>query len=243
LADNSSFNPQLAAKPIHIAPLQSQTFADSQAETHTEQSHRAERFLKMLDKLSELVHRQAARLASALGRALDHDKINGIARNFQRTSDDTEVTWFQIGESSVGMADPDAEWDRVMAGYKRPAVMPSTNVSEIEKAFRAQGPVQWERIRPLGGGGQSDVFLVRSPARTSERASCLQKIRQTLDEDKRGELAEAIWSYARPESSSELGALKIFKIPPADGMTPAPGPIAPSPSKSILAHRRSDWGR
>jgi hypothetical protein len=31
-----------------------------------------------------------------------------------------------------------------------------------------------EQIRPLGGGGQSDVFLVRSQARASERASCLQ---------------------------------------------------------------------
>jgi serine/threonine protein kinase len=140
-----------------------------------------------------------------------------------RPPDDTEVTWFQIGESSVAMADPETEWDRVMAGYKRPTVAQSGRVDEIERAFRTQGQVQWERIRPLGGGGQSDVFLVRSPARTSERASCLQKIRKTLDEDKRAELAEAIWSYARPESLSELGALKVFKIPPEGSVVPPLG--------------------
>ncbi len=31
--------------------------------------------------------------------------------------------------------------------------------------------------------------------------------------DKRAELAEAIWSYARPDRPSELGALKVFRIP------------------------------
>src|ERR1700722_10234664 len=54
LPDNSTFNPQLAVKPVHVAPLQSQTFTNSQAETHTKQSHRAKRFLKMLNELAEL---------------------------------------------------------------------------------------------------------------------------------------------------------------------------------------------
>jgi hypothetical protein len=31
LTDNSALNPQLAVKPAHIAPLQSQAFTDSQA--------------------------------------------------------------------------------------------------------------------------------------------------------------------------------------------------------------------
>jgi serine/threonine protein kinase len=130
----------------------------------------------------------------------------------------TEVVWFQIGEGAISMANPDTEWDRVMTGYRRPIAVPSADVDEIEKALRAQGKVQWERIRSLGSGGQSEVFLVRSPARTSERADCLHKIRKTLDEDKRAEFAEAIYAYARTESPAELGALKLFKIPPEGGM-------------------------
>jgi len=86
LTDNSAFNPQLAVKPIHVAPFQSQAFTDSQAETHTEESHRAEWFLKMLHKLSELIHRQTARLMSALRRSFDHYKVNRISRNLQRTA-------------------------------------------------------------------------------------------------------------------------------------------------------------
>src|SRR5229473_4287375 len=86
LTDNCAFNSQLAVKPIHITPLQSQALTDSEAETYTEQSHRAEWFLKMLNELSELIHRQAARLPRALGRPFDHHKVNGITRNLQHTT-------------------------------------------------------------------------------------------------------------------------------------------------------------
>jgi serine/threonine protein kinase len=72
---------------------------------------------------------------------------------------------------------------------------------------------KWDRIRPLGGGGQSDVFLVRRPDRSVERDQCLARIRTALDGDKREELATAIYAYARPDTEAELGALKIFKIP------------------------------
>ncbi len=94
-----------------------------------------------------------------------------------------------------------------------------------EKLSAVHGPnAQWERIEPLGKGGQSDVFLVRNPARSAERAKCLDKIRVALDGDKRAELATAIWSYARPDVPSELGALKVFKIPPEGmGLPPPPG--------------------
>jgi hypothetical protein len=85
-------------------------------------------------------------------------------------------------------------------------------------------PADWEEIKPLGGGGQSDVFLVRNRERQSERANCLKGIRSALDGDKRAELAVAIWSYARPDLPSELGALKVFKIPPED-----PARLAPIP--------------
>jgi serine/threonine protein kinase len=78
----------------------------------------------------------------------------------------------------------------------------------------------WELIEPpLGEGGQSVVYLARTPARGAERAKCLEQIRLALDGDKRPELATAIWSYARPDHSSELGALKIFKI--REGGAPA----------------------
>lgn len=83
----------------------------------------------------------------------------------------------------------------------------------------------WETIKPLGGGGQSDVFLVRSSKRQSERANDLVKIRFAIDGDKRSDLADAIWSYVRPESPSELGALKQFRIAPetSEHFTAQPG--------------------
>jgi serine/threonine protein kinase len=70
----------------------------------------------------------------------------------------------------------------------------------------------WEEIERLGGGGQSDVFLVRRPERRSERRENLRDIRNALDADKRATLATAIYSYARPDTPSELGALKVFKV-------------------------------
>jgi serine/threonine protein kinase len=71
----------------------------------------------------------------------------------------------------------------------------------------------WEEIERLGGGGQSDVYLVRNPKRRADRAKCLEQIRSALDRDKRGELATAICSYAREDFPSERGALKAYKIP------------------------------
>jgi len=81
----------------------------------------------------------------------------------------------------------------------------------------------WEEISDLGGGGQSKVSLVRNSARQDERANCLKKIQSALDGAKNAELAAAIWSFARPDIPSELGALKLFKIPPkGSGLPPPP---------------------
>jgi len=77
----------------------------------------------------------------------------------------------------------------------------------------------WEIVEPLGGGGQSDVFLVRSPARVARRAMCLEEIKTALEVDRGGELPTAIWNYAHPELTEELGALKQFKIPPKSSTT------------------------
>src|SRR5271169_6357630 len=81
---------------------------------------------------------------------------------------------------------------------------------------------EWEIIERLGGGGQSDVYLARNPGRAAEREKCLKEIRTALDGDKRAELATAIWTYARPDSQGELGALKHYKIPPKGSTLPPP---------------------
>ena len=75
---------------------------------------------------------------------------------------------------------------------------------------------EWERIRRIGSGGQSDVHLVRNSKRVADRTLYLTRIRQhaggcTLEGA--AELADATWNYSRPEESSELGALKLFSIP------------------------------
>jgi tRNA A-37 threonylcarbamoyl transferase component Bud32 len=116
--------------------------------------------------------------------------------------DQTEVEWFQISETVANLPDPKLAWDRAMTGYRR------SGSTEPE----AQEEAQWEQIRPLGKGGQSEVFLVRSPARVAQRAECLRTIRAALDQDRRADLAVSMWLYARPDSVSELGAMKVFKI-------------------------------
>jgi serine/threonine protein kinase len=75
----------------------------------------------------------------------------------------------------------------------------------------------WEKIGTLlGEGGQSEVYLARSPKRSKERQRCLQSIDASLRLKTGGpELANEIYSYARPDLPSELGALKVFKIPAA----------------------------
>ncbi|MGB9121404.1 MAG: protein kinase family protein [Candidatus Angelobacter sp.] len=82
----------------------------------------------------------------------------------------------------------------------------------------------WEVIKPLGGGGQSEVFLVRNPERQKQRAQCIEKIKQALalpatrqsmitrlPADEAAQLlSEAITEHERLELPSELGALKSF---------------------------------
>jgi serine/threonine protein kinase len=120
--------------------------------------------------------------------------------------DEIEVATFNVAETVSNMPNPENQWDRVMAGFKRfMAPDPSDKQPSSET-------VEWEHIRRLGGGGQSDVFLVRSPARVTQRTVCLQTIRTALGSDREAELAEAVWEYSRPDLPSELGAKKIFKI-------------------------------
>jgi serine/threonine protein kinase len=133
--------------------------------------------------------------------------LNVLSTFGYRQPGETELESFQIGEAVMNMPNIENQWDNAMAGFKQS--MPS---SPIVRTSLQQETAQWEHIRRIGGGGQSDVFLVRSPARVTQRAVCLQTIRTALDGDKRADLAEAIWAYSRSESLSELGAKKIFKI-------------------------------
>jgi serine/threonine protein kinase len=106
-----------------------------------------------------------------------------------------------------------------------PVAHPTTKevVAEVSYAQTISGGVRgdWEIIgEPLGSGGQSTVYLVRSPKRTSERQRSIDVILSfnqpaaTLDSraKRTGEFAEAIASYARNELPSDLGAMKVFKL-------------------------------
>lgn len=76
---------------------------------------------------------------------------------------------------------------------------------------------EWEVVGPLGSGGQSEVYRVRTPKRVRERQSCLPAIRIYSGGDDGAPLAEAIYKYARPDNHDELGALKHFSKVPAKG--------------------------
>jgi serine/threonine protein kinase len=93
----------------------------------------------------------------------------------------------------------------------------------------------WEEIERLGGGGQSDVFLVRAPARVHRRREIVEDILRSnlwapiaspseTHEGRADRLARGLWEYARPDSDAELGALKVFKIPPDNNLRLSPQP-------------------
>ena len=85
---------------------------------------------------------------------------------------------------------------------------------------------EWERVKkePLGEGGQSKVYLVRTPERTKQRRRSLEIINShapMLTGTKESisshnlEYVEAIRDYTRPDLPEELGAMNDKKtIPP-----------------------------
>lgn len=79
---------------------------------------------------------------------------------------------------------------------------------------RWRGASDWEEIRPLGQGGQSEVFLVRNSARIAERKKHLDKLMelsgQGFNEIRAQQFTEATLGYGRGENPSELGALKVY---------------------------------
>jgi serine/threonine protein kinase len=81
----------------------------------------------------------------------------------------------------------------------------------------------WERVRTtkLGEGGQSEVYLVRTPERAKQRARSFDIVNSyaspnTQTEEIRSkinrEYLEAIRDYTRSDLSTELGAMKEFKL-------------------------------
>jgi serine/threonine protein kinase len=81
-----------------------------------------------------------------------------------------------------------------------------------------KGATEWEEISRCGGGGQSDVFLVRNSQRIAERKKHLAKLMelsgQGFNEVRAQQFVEATLGYGREERTSELGALKVYKPRP-----------------------------
>jgi serine/threonine protein kinase len=84
------------------------------------------------------------------------------------------------------------------------------SVTREQRSMKNAGT--WEELKKIGGGGQSDVFLVRSPQRVSERTTALKTITMAVGRPESAALAEAVASYGRLETPSDLGAMKKFKI-------------------------------
>jgi len=83
----------------------------------------------------------------------------------------------------------------------------------------------WEAIEPpLGKGGQSVVYLARTPKRVAERDNCFKTLKELSGQGLHNpavaeRFARASFELARPELHEELGALKVFAV--RDGGAPA----------------------
>lgn len=151
----------------------------------------------------------------------------GILSGYQgRNDQQVDVIPVNINEY-IYEKDPEKLWDAFTRRHDplpQPASAATVNPSPLQKPKYGG----WEIIERLGGGGQSDVFLVRAPKRKLQRESYLDRLGKMSGKsyDSRGaaEVAEALWNYARPELPEELGALKQFKIPPESSMALSPRP-------------------
>jgi serine/threonine protein kinase len=76
---------------------------------------------------------------------------------------------------------------------------------------------RWEKVKELGSGGQSTVYLARNPKRSQERGLAVVRLQILSDGAKHEELLKLGYELNRPELPEELGALKIFKFRPGSG--------------------------
>lgn len=149
----------------------------------------------------------------------------GLLQSSQgRSEQQTDVIPVTINEY-IYEKDPETIWDQfIHRNDPLPQLAATVNPAPLQKEKYGG----WEIIEPLGGGGQSDVFLVRAPERKRQRESYLERLGKMSGKnyDSRGaaEVAEALWNYARLDLREELGALKQFKIPPESSMTLSPRP-------------------
>jgi len=93
---------------------------------------------------------------------------------------------------------------------------------------------RWEAFEQIGSGGQSEVYLARRPERSEAREESRTRLREYLDRDKMAEFAQAVWEYARPDRTDEVGALKVFKL--RSGGAPAEGRL--KTEIAVLAENR-----
>jgi serine/threonine protein kinase len=70
----------------------------------------------------------------------------------------------------------------------------------------------WYTLNTLGEGGQSKVYLARSPARQVERKEKLDELAKALRAHDEAKMSDVVWSAVRPDDDSELGAMKVFKL-------------------------------
>lgn len=73
----------------------------------------------------------------------------------------------------------------------------------------------WEEVERIGGGGQSEVYKVRTPKRVTQRANIAKNLPKIFGQMQLDLLASAMYDFARPDAPNELAALKVFKIPPS----------------------------
>src|SRR5260221_2971194 len=71
--------------------------------------------------------------------------------------------------------DPERLWNDFIRRYD-PFPQPAPAVTVNPAPLQKQKYGGWEIIEPLGGGGQSDVFLVRTPESKRRRESCLDRL-------------------------------------------------------------------
>jgi serine/threonine protein kinase len=96
------------------------------------------------------------------------------------------------------------------------------------KALESSDYEGWEKLDRLGKGGQGEVFLARSPARVKKRQEWVEAMEiawqfvrpvrgiptpeRPMPPDFANNFAMLSYEYARPETDSELGALKLYNI-------------------------------
>jgi len=139
-----------------------------------------------------------------------------------------EISSFGISEHIIEM-NPDNVWDDYVNRQVRwiqtqeegtlnasiPKISPAPANTDATGKYGG-----WEIVRQISGTtGQSDVLLARSPQRATELAEAAKTIQRYaggISLDQAPAFAAAILQSARPDSTSELGALKIFKTRGSD---------------------------